>query len=176
MGTISEFQSLAEVRQHRIFTFAYYWLGNREDAEDITQVVLTKWWRHGDSVESASLDAWLAAVTRNACFDLTRRRRPRRQAELPQEASVVAVECPDPRPCPRTVAASGDSMSVMGTAIAELPEIQRSIVILREVQGLSYEEVAGTLQVPLHQVKTYLHRARRRLREILRERVSRGEL
>lgn len=176
MDTSAEFKTLVQERRNRIFTFARYWLGNREDAEDATQVVLTKWWRYGAGIEAGSLDAWLLAVTRNACFDLARRRTQRRRAEIPQEACTLTLEYPDRRPCPRDAAASGDSMDVLTAAIACLPEIQRSVVILRELQELSYEEIATTLEVPLHQVKVYLHRARRRLRENLRERMNRGEI
>lgn len=77
---------------------------------------------------------------------------------------------------PREIAASGESLAILAAAIACLPEIQRSVVIHRELQELSYEEAAATLKVPLHQMKVYLHRARMRLREILRERMNHGEI
>lgn len=176
MNATSTFQTSATHRRNRIYTFAYYWLGNREDAEDATQVVLTKWWKHGAALDPPSLDAWLGTVTRNACMDIARCRSQRRRLEIPQEASLIMMQRPDPRPCPRDVAVSQDAMAAVAEAISRLPDLQRSIVILREIQGYSYDDIATTLGIPLHQVKVYLHRGRKTLRAVLRERVSREEL
>src|SRR5579859_3155215 len=70
-----DFEEAARRHQRRVYTFARYFLGNREEAEDITQEVLLRLWRNCDHLEEEMVEAWLLKVTRNACFDLLRRRR-----------------------------------------------------------------------------------------------------
>ena len=69
------FEKIADRHRDRIFTFACYHLGNRDDAEDVTQEVLVRLWKNLDSLEDARIMPWLIHVTRNACIDSLRRRR-----------------------------------------------------------------------------------------------------
>src|SRR4051812_50216482 len=72
---LTAFEDTAQRYQRRVYSFARYLLSNREEAEDVTQEVLLRLWRHQDGVEEERLGAWLLRVTRNACYDLLRRRR-----------------------------------------------------------------------------------------------------
>ncbi|RKY58229.1 MAG: RNA polymerase sigma factor SigW, partial [Candidatus Latescibacterota bacterium] len=69
------FEKLVDRYKDRIYTFAFYFLGNREDAEDATQEVLVKIWEKGDTADPNHIDGWIAKVTRNICIDMERRRR-----------------------------------------------------------------------------------------------------
>jgi len=160
----------AAVAQHsrRVFTLAVYLLGDREEAEDVTQDVLIRLWRKGRDVAPDRIGSWLVRVTRNACIDAIRRRgsgirgvTDLHEDALPEIASGI--------PGPETLARSSQLGGRILAALEGLSEPHRSVVILREVQGLTYQEIGEALEMPMSNVRVTLHRGRRRLREELRE-------
>ncbi len=160
---MGRFRWLCEEHRDRIYTFAFYYMGNREDAEDITQEVLFRLWQHSSHMDDRNVAAWLTRVARNACLDALRKRRRYR--------SVVSAQDPDPA-LQRTAAPEVchvDLRRQLEAALTRLESPYRDIVILREIQGLSYQEISQNLEMPLNTVKVYLHRGRRRLRALLRE-------
>lgn len=168
---LHRFRDLVEEHQHRVFTFAYYYLGRREEAEDVTQEVLLRLWRHIESVEPDSAGAWLARVTRNACYDLLRSRRSRKRL-FRQGLDGPAERVADGAADTEAVARGQEARQQIERALAEVAEPYRTIVILRELQGYKYQEISDTMEMPLNTVKTYLHRGRRMLREQLTEAES----
>lgn len=162
------FHDLVGEHQHRVFTFACYYLGDREEAEDVTQEVLLRLWRNIDRVDPGMAGAWLLKVTRNACLDALRSRKSRRRLFV-AGLDETAAESADPDDRTEAALLSWDVQRHLRRAVAALEDPYRTIAILREVQGKSYQEIAATLDMPLNTVKTYLHRARRKLREGMRE-------
>ncbi|HVS13779.1 MAG TPA: sigma-70 family RNA polymerase sigma factor [Thermoanaerobaculia bacterium] len=148
----------------RVYSFAYYYLGDRDQAEDVTQDVLIKLWRHWDDLEVDDLAAWLTTVTRNASFDALRRRK--RAAPAPGGDEAFA-RMPDPRPGPAQEAAGHEMAQRLHAALQELPEPYRSILVLREIQQRPHQEIADSLEMPLVTVRVYAHRGRKLLRESL---------
>jgi RNA polymerase sigma-70 factor (ECF subfamily) len=163
------FEKIADRHRDRIFTFACYHLGNRDDAEDVTQEVLVRLWKNLDSLEDARIMPWLIHVTRNACIDSLRRRRTYRTLVTEDPEGDAMRRVPSAAPGPMSAAESADLQERLTSAIQELAEPYRSIVILREIQDLRYDEIVAALDLPLNTVKVYLHRGRRKLRERLRE-------
>jgi RNA polymerase sigma-70 factor (ECF subfamily) len=153
----------------RVFTYSCYLLGDRVDAEDVTQEVLIKLWDRGPEIEADRLGAWLLTVTRNACTDAIRKRR--RAAEIVpiRRDGEIAADRPSSSPNPEQLAAGSQLGDRIFEALDLLTEPSRSVVILREIQGLSYAEIAEVTGISLDSVKVTLHRARRRLRESLKE-------
>ena len=171
---LSAFQKLADRNRDRIFTFACYCLGDRDEAEDVTQEVLLRLWNNWQRIEVERVGPWLIHVTRNACIDVLRKRRTYRAlvaADPEGEAMSRAVSY---EPDPVEVAAASDFQKHLERALKEIAEPYRSIVILREVQDLKYEEISEALDMPLNTVKVYLHRGRRKLREQLKDYVKHG--
>ncbi len=166
------FKTLVEQHKDRIYTFAYYFLGNSADAEDVTQDVLIRLWQHHEALEPERLGGWLMRVTRNACIDTYRRQQTYKDTVhvdtdgLAYQQAATLYEAPD-----ATVEA-GEFQAHLQAALADLKEPHRSIVILREVQDLKYEQISERLDLPLNTVKVYLHRGRRALRKALRTRVD----
>ena len=158
------FRRLCDQHLDRIYTFACYFLGNREDAEDVTQEVLIRLWERGREIEEADLPAWITRVTRNACIDALRRR-PRAGSTGDDAFEHIA----SPAPGPDAEVEAAEFQQRLERALLRLPESHRAIVVLREIQGLKYEEIGEALRLPLNTVKVYLHRGRRELRELLRE-------
>lgn len=135
-----------------------------DDAADVTQDTLVKVWRNGEVVPADRRRAWCARVARNAALDHLRRRacRPHVPADpdrIPEPTST--------HPLPDIDAEGAEFRRHLDNALDELDEPYRSIVVLREVEGLAYQEIADALDLPLGTMKVYLHRAKKRLRQAL---------
>ncbi|MEM7052580.1 MAG: sigma-70 family RNA polymerase sigma factor [Acidobacteriota bacterium] len=154
--------------RRRVFSLAFYTLASREEAEEVTQDVLVRFWRRGREIEPQGRLPWILRVTRNACIDLLRHRRVGGE-KVPLETEEGGERLRAPQADPEAVTRNKGLRRELRTALAELDEPYRSAVILREVQGLSYQEISAALGQPLNTVKVHIHRGRRRLRERLRE-------
>ena len=170
---VERFQQTVEEQKDMVYSFAYYYLGSREDAEDVTQEVLLKLWRHFKELDFDSIPRWLNRVTRNASYDRLRRFRVQRRfiaADTTAEGETRAADrTPSLEPDPQETAELKDFRQHLQGALAELQEPYRSVLLLREVQGLKYREIAQALNLPINTVKTHVHRGRKVLRERLRE-------
>ncbi len=147
--------------QDQAWTVARYILKDAQEAEDATQEAFVKLWHNRDNIDPNRVKPWLMKVTRNGCLDRLRRRRESVEFDESYMASEVSGPMQD--------AAAGETNLWLKRAISSLKEPYRSLVVLRDVNQHSYEEVAGMLELNLAQVKTYLHRARKQLREQLAE-------
>jgi RNA polymerase sigma-70 factor (ECF subfamily) len=155
------FQQWVEEYQDQAWSLARYLLKDATEAEDVCQESFVKLWREQDSIDHTKVKAWLMKVTRNGCLDRIRRRKPSEELGDWQAA--------DPSGEPQHGAERFELGQWLQQSIARLGEPYRSLVVLRDVQQNSYEEVAETLELSLAQVKVYLHRARKQLRETLAE-------
>jgi RNA polymerase sigma-70 factor (ECF subfamily) len=168
---LTAFDDTARAYRRRVYSFARYLLSSREEAEDVTQEVLLRLWRHQDGVEEERLGSWLLRVTRNACYDLLRRRRSEAatntMATSLDDETVAELVSAEPDPQSRAMAA--DFRRRLLGALGELGEPYKSIIILREVQGLAHREIGEALGIPEVTVRVHLHRGRKKLRERLRE-------
>jgi RNA polymerase sigma-70 factor (ECF subfamily) len=147
--------------QDQAWTVARYILKDAQEAEDATQEAFVKLWNNQDRIDPEKVKPWLMKVTRNGCLDRLRRRRENVEFD---EAHTAADTYG-----PMQGASDSETGAWLKRAIAGLKEPYRSLVVLRDVNQHSYEEVAGMLELSLAQVKTYLHRARKQLREQLAE-------
>lgn len=165
-----DFERRVHQYQDRVFSFACYLLGSRDDARDVTQDVLIRLWRAGAGLDEDRVLQWLMRVTRNACIDVLRHRKTV-NAVVVAGADADDVPYSDDSPMDRVVTA--DQTQLIESALEKLPEPHRSIVILREIQDLKYDEISAALEMPLNTVKVYLHRGRKMLREQLSEVLER---
>ena len=165
-----EFEEAARRHQGRVYTFAHYFLGNREEAEDVTQEVLLRLWRHGLELADEAVRPWLLRVTRNACYDLLRRRR--LPVNSPAGLDTLPAETAGAEPDPESRAAAAALGRRLRAELDRLEEPYKSVLILREIQELQYQEISDALEIPLNTVRVYIHRGRRRLREQLKEVVG----
>ena len=156
---LSQYQKTIIEYRKRVFSFAFYSLRNREDAEDITQDVFIKLWQHWHKIDHDRVGAWLMRVARNSVVDHARRHKNDWQRVNTAEnlGDRVAEEDPEPE--------FQEFRQHLEIAISSLNEPYRSILIMRDIQGLSYQEIEQSLDLNQSQVKVYLYRARRQLRE-----------
>jgi RNA polymerase sigma-70 factor (ECF subfamily) len=157
---LAEYGQATEQHRQRVYSFAYYSLRAKEDAEDVTQEVFIKLWQHWQKVDHGKLGAWLMRVARNAVIDHVRKQRPA-QANLDHYADVddQAGRSDEASEIDRQI--FKDQLQL---AIKSLDDPFRSIVVMRDVQGLNYADIQASLSISESQVKVYLHRGRRKLR------------
>lgn len=165
---LTRYQELVGLHQDRVYTLARALLRDREAAADVTQEVLIRLWRHLPELEG-NLAAWLARVTRNCCYDELRRRRSQSQALGTESPAEVLEDHAAHGPSPERLASSSELGRRLRDAVAELGEPYRSVILMREVQEMKYQEIALALEIPLNTVKIQIHRARRLLRERIEE-------
>ncbi len=169
------FDKLLREHQDAIHAYARSLTKHREDAEDVVQECFLRLWRSREEIEVDSARYWLLRVCRNLCLDRHRRKQVRDRARDHSERAVVGIETVEDDGRERSLEVSDLGGGALRTernldierlvqAIYELPEPHRSIMILREIQNLAYEEIAETLEISLSAVKVYLHRARKKLR------------
>ncbi len=165
-GDRDAFEALVHLHQRMVYGLALSLTRSHHDAEEIAQTVFLKTWRGLKGFRGeASLSTWLYRLTRNACTDHLRGNQKRsgdRSIEDPDLACLA-----DQAPLPQEVAEQRERQKALLDAIEGLPEEGRAILLLREVEGLSYQEIAQTLGLPLGTVRSRLSRARRALREAL---------
>lgn len=176
MDLAHRFNAAFADHKNAVHTFAAYYLGDGTEADDVTQEVFIKLHRHLPVVEPGRERAWLMTTTRNACIDTLRKHKSHakmvqlRAKEPTAEGNGQTADPPD------ETLESQEFLSQLERAVAELDEPYRSIVMLREMQELSYAEICEALDMPMSRVKVYLHRGRRRLREVIRERMAHGDV
>jgi len=153
-----------------IYSQAYYFTKNTEDAQDITQDVLIKLWHYLDNIPRKSAKAWLLKVTKNLCIDHSRRKMELASSEITgsSEGEQFKLKQQDYGLNPEQETINMDSKDKIMRAINKLPEKIRNIIIMREIQDLKYDDIAAALEIPINSVKVYLHRGRRLLLEELK--------
>lgn len=156
-----------------VFNLAYRMTGNDADAQDLTQEAFLRVFRSMDRIRpGVPLEGWLYRIVTNLFIDSLRRRRRVRVESLDQPAATRAggeVErvVPDPSGDPEALVVDPVVDAHVQRALGELSPELRAVVVLSDVEGFAYEEVAQILGVPLGTVKSRLHRARRFLRDRL---------
>ncbi|MBI3947474.1 MAG: sigma-70 family RNA polymerase sigma factor [Armatimonadetes bacterium] len=171
-GDREAFDRLIERYSTQIYNFAYRMSGNREDAEDIYQDAFIHAFNGIKNFRSdAAFSTWLYRIVRNVYLDEQKRRRSRQFISLEESIETddgsIARDVQDDGPTPDEIAEQNQRRRAVRQAIALLPDRQREIIILYELQQCTYEEIADVLQINVGTVKSRLNRARRSLRDRL---------
>lgn len=166
-GDSSAFERLIEPLEGRIYAVALRMCGNREDAQDCMQESMIRIYRALSSFKGqSSFSTWVYRITMNTCLDELRRRKARRSTSL--DTLLDSGWSPaDETDTPERHAIQSEQRRTLERAIAELPEDMRAAVVLRDIQGLAYDEIASALNVNVGTVKSRISRGRERLREKL---------
>jgi RNA polymerase sigma-70 factor, ECF subfamily len=169
-GTPS-WEEIAERYGDTVFTMAFRLTGDRDEARDLAQDVFVRVYRNLDRYQPGTFEGWLYRITKNLFLDRVRRRKRVRLVPLPEEEWRQPSES-DPGPAER--AEAGVLRGDLETALNELPPSFRTAVILCDVRGLTYEEIAESLGWPIGTVRSRIHRGRKALRAALEEGGRRG--
>ncbi len=167
-GDTGAFEALVRRYQGWVFTLALRMLGDRPEAEDVAQEIFLKAYRGLKRFKGASrFSTWLYAIASHHCLNqlAARRRRPRpygggRTNQDGNDPPALADQLADPAPRADALLERADLLRIVQAELANLTEEHRIILVLRDIQGLSYEEIAQTLRLELGTVRSRLHRAR----------------
>jgi RNA polymerase sigma-70 factor (ECF subfamily) len=169
-GDLAAFNGLVECYQRQVYNLCLRLLASAEAAEDATQEAFIAAYRRIDSFRGGNFRAWLLRIAANASYDELRRQRRRPAASL--EAAMAtqggATQSPSPSAGPEDEALRMELNAHLQLGLTTLPSDQRLAIILRDVHGLSYEELAEVMRCSIGTVKSRIARGRARMREYLR--------
>ena len=164
-GDRSAFEAILLAYQNRIYNLCRYMLRNREDAQDAAQDVFLKVYRRlKDFRPESSFYTWIYRIALNTCLDYRRksRREALRNKPLPEDL-------PSDEPSSEQLYESEKISESVQLALQKLPEKLRAAIVLREIEELSYEEIAEVLHTSVGTVKSRISRGRERLRRLLKK-------
>jgi len=176
-GSLGAFNDLVRDYEQRVYTLCVRILGDRDAAADATQEAFLSAYRALDRFRGGSFKAWILRIATNACYDQLRAqaRRPTQSLDYLADADDAPLEVPSPDRStdPEARALQAELSREIGRALAQLPHDQRLALVLLDIQGLSYDEIATVTNTNLGTVKSRISRARTRMRDLL---LERGEL
>lgn len=171
-GDQTAFAQLVEANQNKIYSLTLRMSGHPEDAADLAQEAFLRAWRTLPSFQGdSSFSTWLYRLASNICIDFLRQEKRKRAAvnvtSLDEDDSSAAADIPDHRFSPQNELERKELQQAVGQALLKLSDEHRQVLILRELDGLSYTEIARRLDLEEGTVKSRIARARLALRNIL---------
>jgi RNA polymerase sigma-70 factor (ECF subfamily) len=170
-GDVAAFNRLVLLYQDATYTIALRLLGEPHLAADAVQNAFLLAYRHIGSFQAGSFRAWLGRIVANQCYDELRRTDRKRTLDLddlPGGDSDDGAYLPDSSPSPETLAERSELMRAIQQCIAALAIDQRMVLVLSDVEGFTYQEIAEQVGAQLGTVKSRLSRARASVRDCLR--------
>jgi RNA polymerase sigma-70 factor (ECF subfamily) len=173
-GRPDAFDSIVRAHQDRVYAFCARMLSDREEALDVSQDVFLSAWRNLAAFRGESaLSTWLLRIAANRCLNRIRQRKSLASREGPWPDAGADGEGPEFQPAspeggrPDRVAENREMGAILADALGRIDPDSRWLVLLSDVEGFSYEELAEMAEVPVGTVKSRLHRARMALRRML---------
>lgn len=167
--TAEDFKHQILPLKDKLYRFSFRILDNVGEAEDVVQEVMIKIWNDRDNLDRINnLEAWCMRLTKNLSIDKKRSKNFQLKA-IPENFDIAQTSAG-----PQKLAELGDAMESIGKLIKQLPEIQKMTIQLREIEGLSYKEIAEILEMDINRVKVNIHRARTFIRNKLIKAESYG--
>jgi RNA polymerase sigma factor (sigma-70 family) len=156
------FEKLTYHIKDKLFRFALRITGNKPEAEDVVQEVFLKIWDKRDEMSTVlNQEAWCMTLTKNLAFDKIKSKH-RKTDDIDE-----AFNLQDSKTNVYQTVETSDTMAVIKQIMSQLPDNQRLVMHLRDIEDMTYEEIAVSLEMPMSQVKVNLHRARQKVREQL---------
>lgn len=170
-GDTAAFEQLMLDNQDRVYTLCLRMTGDREDALDLAQEAFFNAWRGLSSFQgNSSFSTWVYRLASNACIDFLRKRKRRQQGESPHSLDDEEAPLPepaDPRGSPEEELERRELRRAVERGLQALPDHHRQVLVMRELSGMSYQEIGAVLDLDLGTVKSRIARARLALKKFL---------
>lgn len=166
-GDLEAFNAIVERYQSHVYNLSARIMGNLASAEDATQETFISAYRAIRRYRGGSFRGWLLRIATNQCYDMLRAMKRRPADSLDESLQNPGFRLPSSGESPEQIALRGELAEQIQRAILTLPDDQRAVVVLIDVQGFSYEEAAQAAGTSIGTIKSRLSRARARLREQL---------
>jgi len=171
-GDPSAFNRLMEAHERRMYAVALRMCSNREDAQDCLQEAMLRIYRSISGFKGqSSFATWVYRITMNTCLDELRRKKNKQNTSL-DSLLDTGWSPQDESASPEKRAIQTETRKILREAIHDLPEDMRSAIVLRDIQGLSYEEIAQALDINVGTIKSRISRGREKLREKLKQKAE----
>lgn len=176
-GDVGSFEELIQPYQKKAFNIAYRMLGNVEDASDVTQEALIKIYKSLDKYQGkSSFSTWVYSIVNNTCIDYIRKNKKGNVVYLDQEIQAkdrsYKMELSDEMNTPEYLFEKQETQKIVQDAINQLNVDHREIIVLRDINGFSYQEIATMLNCSEGTVKSRINRARGHLKVLLEKRLN----
>ncbi len=170
-GEVAAFEQIVLLYERKVYALALRSTGSEADAADLVQEVFLRAWRSlGKFRGDSTVSTWLYRITMNLCIDFSRRKNFQTTPLVNEEGAALPLPDTHPGNSPEAALDNRELSRELRAALDELSEEHRKIVLLRDVSGLSYQEIGRLLSLEEGTVKSRLARARRNLRAILQKR------
>jgi RNA polymerase sigma-70 factor (ECF subfamily) len=168
-GEQAAWEAIVRLHWRKVFNVAYKFVGKHDEAEDLTQDIFLKIFKSLDTFDRrANFQTWLISVSRNLCIDHYRSvRKERETIDRDTDASELSPASPDQGPF--AALEQRDRVVLLRQALSALPETLRTAVVMRDLQELSYQEIADRLHLPEGTVKSRINRGRTELARQIRK-------
>jgi len=160
--------AIVDRHRRKVFNLAYKFVGRHDEAEDLTQDIFLKIFKSLDTFDRrANFQTWLISVSRNLCIDHYRSVRKERQT-IDREVDANELSPAAAEPGPIAALEQRDRVALLRDALASLPDSLRTAVVMRDIQELSYQDIAARLHLPEGTVKSRINRGRTELARQIR--------
>ncbi|GMU88643.1 MAG: RNA polymerase sigma24 factor [Chlorobiota bacterium] len=165
------FEAIVSRYKNPLFNFVFRFLGDRDATSDVVQETFIKVYRNKDSYKTfAKFSTWIYTIAGNlAKTELQRRKRKNQISINSWGEDEETMDLPDGGPLPDRLVDSGIKNKMIQEALLKLPEVYREMVILRDIQEMSYEEIAEMMDISIGTVKSRINRGRAQLQDLLRD-------
>jgi len=159
------------VQQHKdcVLGYSYYFLRNREDAEDVTQDVFVRLWQHWDEIDKNKIKAWVMQVAHHRCIDFTRKRKRihKDSYKTASKPNTTVYQSSTKMQDPNEQFELNETQRLLLNALEGLPERTKSMMLMHYFQDLKFETIADILDVNINTVKVTIHRGRKMLKGVI---------
>ena len=171
-GNLKAYEEIIGLYEKKVFSTIYYMVKNDNEVEDIAQEVFIKIYKNlGNFKEESSLYTWIYRITVNVGIDEFKKRKKvvYLDEKIDTKDGEVELQLSDDSKSPTDIAEDNDLKDKLEKCIKKLPESQRMMIILRDIKGFTYMEIAEIMKMNLGTVKSKINRARASLKELLEE-------
>jgi len=169
-GDESVFETVIFTHQDRIYNLCRYMLGNAHDAEDAAQDTFIKAYQNLKNFRpDSSLYTWLYRIAVNTCIDYKRKPFWESLFKRSSEGEALVLDPPSDEPSPERLYESKQTGAALQAALNRLSPKLRAVIVLKEIEGLSYEEIAAALDISIGTVKSRISRAREELKRFMKK-------
>lgn len=169
-GDIDAFEEIIAKYEKRVFSLIYNMLKNDNDIEDVAQEVFVKVYKNIDKFHgNSSLYTWIYRITTNLCLDYIKKQKSviYIDEKIQTDDGELDFQLPSEEKLQDELYEEKELKQKLEKSIAKLPDKQRVMIVLRDIKGLSYEEISEILEIKLGTVKSQINRARLKLKELL---------
>lgn len=172
-GSVEAFEELIKQCQKKVFNIAYKMTGSYDDANELAQEAFIRAYKSINKFKGDSLfSTWIYRITTNVCLDELRKRKNQKVISINEDIKYndeeLKPQIKDESPGPEKIYERKEFKSLVKECIESLPPDYKTVIVLRDIEGFSYEEIAKIINCPEGTVKSRINRARKALREIFK--------